>query len=564
MSDPYAIIRVSFGKQEIKMTVAGPAETTANGTKAEDLVKDAVIKPATKSRKELTKEESDFYKLIRLRATSNGVGQPYIASAIFRLTPISAPGLGTMGVDKFWRCYIDFEFMMEKGVEYAAGVLAHEPWHLLRDHNKRAENVGADKTPFLWNIAGDLEINDDIMDLVPKDSLFPGKGEFADFKPEQIAEVYYAQVKKIVEENQKTCQECGKPKKDQNGQQGDNQQGQNGQGQQNEAGDQNGQGDGSEGQSGDNSDQQGNGSGQGDQNGQQGQGGQAGDSHGHGTSGDTCECSGHGQGQGKGGMPNPNCGSGSGNLLDGYELAEGDAEAVDADEHESIKKQIAEEVRRYARSNPGTVGGSAQLWAENVLAHKPVSWRQVLRGQLKSAIAYKRGHTDYVRKRPARRQPIKDVVMPALRSPIPRIGLAIDTSGSNLHNLGVVIDEIGAMAKQVGVRGNDLVAFAVDTRKSGKLQKVNDPKQINLSGGGGTDMRVAYTELAGISPKVDIGIILTDGETPWPTEAPSNNVKYITVIMVDGSRNWSQNVIDEAEQAIGRWSKIVVVDVENG
>ena len=553
MSVGYAIIRVSFGKQEIKMT---QNETTTTGAKAEDLVKDAVIKPATKSRKELTKEESDFFKLIRLRATSNGVGQPYIASAIFRLTPISAPGLGTMGVDKFWRCYIDFEFMMEKGVEYAAGVLAHEPWHLLRDHNKRAETVGADKTPFLWNIAGDLEINDDIMDLVPKDSLFPGKGEFADFKPEQIAEVYYAQVKKIVEENQKTCQQCGKPKADQNGQQQQNgdQQGQGQQGGQ--SGDQQGEGsgDGSEGQSG-NQQGQGGGSGQGEQ---QGQGGPSGDGHEHGDNGEET-CSGHGNGTG---LPNPNCGSGSGNALDGYELAEVDAEAVDGDEHESIKKQIAEEIRRYARSNPGKVGGSAQVWAENVLAHKPVSWRQVLRGQLKSAIAYKRGHTDYVRKRPARRQPIKDVVFPALRSPVPRIGLAIDTSGSNLHKLGVIIDEISAMTKQVGVRGNDLVAFAVDTRKSGKLQKVTDPKKIDLSGGGGTDMRVAYTELATISPKIDIGIILTDGETPWPTEAPSNNVKYITVIIVDGSRNWTQNIIDEAEKAVGRWSKIVVVDVD--
>lgn len=507
-------------------------ETTTTGAKAEDLVKDAVIRPATKSRKELTKEESDFYKLIRLRATSNGVGQPYIASAIFRLTPISAPGLGTMGVDKFWRCYIDFEFMMEKGVEYAAGVLAHEPWHLLRDHNKRAENVGADKTPFLWNIAGDLEINDDIMELVPKDSLFPGKGKFADFKPEQIAEVYYAQVKKIVEENQKTCQQCGKPKADPNGQQQQN-------------GDQQGQG------------QQG--SGQGDQQGQGQQGGGSGDGHGHSDNGQET-CSGHGNGQG--GLPNPNCGSGSGNTLEGYELSEGEAEAVDSDEHESIKKQIAEEIRRYSRSNPGKVGGSAQIWADAVLAHKPVSWRQVLRGQLKSAIAYKRGHTDYVRKRPARRQPIKDVVMPALRSPVPRIGLAIDTSGSNLHKLGVIIDEISAMTKQVGVRGNDLVAFAVDTRKSGKLQKVTDPKKIDLTGGGGTDMRVAYTELATISPKVDIGIILTDGETPWPTEPPSRNVKYITVIVVDSGRNWTQNIIDEAEKAVGGWSKIVVVDVE--
>ena len=521
-------------------------EKTAETVQAEATEK--LAKNSQKSRKELTREEADFYKLIRLRATAAGVGQPYIASAIFRLTPISAPGLGTMGVDKFWRCYIDFDFMMEKGVEYAAGVLAHEPWHLLRDHNKRAANVGADdpRYSFLWNIAGDLEINDDIMNLVPKDSCFPGKGQFADFAMNQIAEVYFAQVKKLADEQNKDCQQCGKPK-DQNGQQGENQQGEGQSGdsgdkseQQGESADsQNGQGDSGDGQS------------------QQGSG-----------SGESCSCphdgqgSGSGQGQpGQGGLPNPNCGSGSGNEIKEYELAEDDAESVDADEHESIKKQIAEQIRRQEMSNPGSTPGNAKLWADEVLAHKPVSWKQVLRGQVKAAVAYKRGHTDYVRKRPARRQPIKDVVMPALRSPSPRIGLAIDTSGSNLHKLGVVLDEISRMTKQVGVRGNDLLAFAVDTRKSGKIQKVTDPKKIDLNGGGGTDMRVAYTELANLTPKVDIGIILTDGETPWPTEAPSHHVKYITIVMVDMERNYSERIVAEAEKALGSWSKVVVVDV---
>lgn len=506
-------------------------EKTQETTQAE--ASEKLTQGNTKSRKELTKEEADFYKLIRLRATATGVGQPYIASAIFRLTPISAPGLQTMGVDKFWRCYIDFDYMMEKGVEYAAGVLAHEPWHLLRDHNKRAVNVGADNPQysFLWNIAGDLEINDDIMNLVPKDSCFPGKGQFADLPMNQIAEVYFAQVKKMAEEANKDCQQCGKPKSDQNSPQ-----------------------EGSESQQGD---------------GQQGQSdSENGDSNSNGQSSETCSCPHNSQGdsssqgqQGQGGLPNPNCGSGSGNEIKEYELAEGDAEAVDADEHESIKKQIAEEIRRQEMSNPGSTPGNAKLWADEVLAHKPVSWKQVLRGQVKAAVAYKRGHTDYVRKRPARRQPIKDVVMPALRSPSPRIGLAIDTSGSNLHKLGVVLDEIGRMTKQVGVRGNDLLAFAVDTRKSGKIQKVTDPKKIDLNGGGGTDMRVAYTELAKLTPKVDIGIILTDGETPWPTEAPSHNVKYITVIMVDMERPYSERIIQEAENALSSWSKVVVVDV---
>lgn len=516
------------------MTVATPAEQTSK-------VAEPTSNQQGKSRKDLTKEEADFYKLIRLRATQAGIGQPYIANAIFRLTPISAPGLGTMGVDKFWRCYIDFEFMMAKGVEYAAGVLAHEPWHLLRGHNERAERIGADKTPFLWNIAGDLEINDDIMNLVPKDSLFPGKGQFADYEPNQMAEFYFEKVKAEADKNKPECPVHNPPKNEQ----GEQEQGDN-------AGDQSGN------QSGDQQGENGSGQSSGDQ---QGQG------QGNGSGQDECACGkgGNGSGQGgnqQGGLDGGNCGSGTEKFKE-YELGEGDAEAVDGDEAESIRKQVAEAIRRHEMSNPGTIGGNAKLWADEVLAHKPVSWKQVLRGQIKDAIAWKRGHTDYNRKRPARRQPVKDVMFPALRSPQPRIGLAIDTSGSNLGNLGVVLDEISRITKQVGVRGQDLLAFSVDTRKAEtKFQPVNDAKKIDLNGGGGTDMRVAYEELANLKGKVDIGIVLTDGETPWPTQAPTNAVKFITLIMVQQGSSWAERVIADAEQAVGSWSKIVVIEVE--
>jgi predicted metal-dependent peptidase len=537
------------------MTVATPAEQTSK-------VAEPTANKQGKSNKNLTPEEADFYKLIRLRATQAGIGQPYIANAIFRLTPISAPGLGTMGVDKFWRCYIDFEFMMEKGVEYAAGVLAHEPWHLLRSHNERGERIGADKTPFLWNVAGDLEINDDIMNLVPKDSLFPGKGQFADYAPNQLAEFYYEKVKEEADKNKPECP-VHNPPKNEKGEQGEgnesgDQQGEgsgqgqeqgNGSGQGNEQGEGQGEGSGS-GQAGDQQGQgQGNGSGQGQQGNQQGEG-------------SGCSC-GKGKGKGgQGGIQGGNCGSGTEEIKE-YELGEDGAESVDADEAESIRKQVAEAIRRHEMSNPGTVGGNAKLWAEEVLAHKPVSWKQVLRGQIKDAIAWKRGHTDYSRKRPARRQPVKDVIFPALRSPQPRIGLAIDTSGSNLGNLGVVLDEISRITKQVGVRGQDLLAFSVDTRKvETKFQPVNDVKKLDLNGGGGTDMRVAYEELANLKGKVDIGIVLTDGETPWPTQAPTNAVKFITLIMVQKDSSWADKVIQEAEKNVGSWSKIVVIEVE--
>jgi len=487
-----------------------------------------------KSRKTLTKDEQDFYKLIRLRATASGVGQPYIASAIFRLTPIAAPGLKTMGVDKFWRCYIDFDFMMEKGVEYAAGVLAHEPWHLLRDHNKRSEKIGADKyPPLMWNIAGDLEINDDIPKLIPEDSLFPTQGEFVDYPEGELAEVYFEKLKQDIK-----CSQCSKPMFGSNS--SESSEGQNAPA----GGETNNDDSASDGSDSDGSDSGSDGS-QGDQEGSA--------SNSDSQGGDTCSCPRKMKVQ---------CGSGAGNELEGYELAEGEAEAVDSEEHESIKTMVAEEVRKYERSNPGSIPGSAKTWAEAVLAHKPVSWKQVLRGEVKRAIAWKRGQTDYQKKRPSRRQPVKDVIYPALRSPSPRIGIAVDTSASNVHNLGVVLKEIEAIIKQVGVRGRDLLVFSVDVVKSGKLQPVSDVSKIEFAGGGGTDMRVAYRELGDIKPAVDIGIVITDGETPWLSEAPKYGLRYITVIMTDENSNYSENVKQEAANALADWSKTIFVNVD--
>lgn len=486
-------------------------------------------KSAQKSRSTLTPEEAQFFKLVRLRATSAGVGQPYIAPAIFRLTPISAPGLQTMGVDKFWRVYVDFEYMMEKGVEFAAGVLAHEPWHLLRDHNKRAEAVGADKTPLVWNYAGDLEINDDIVNLIPKDSIFPGRGQFADYKPQQIAEVYYQQLMEQIKKDQPQDGGSSCP------QHGDNPQGSGEQGNQN--GEQQGSGEGSS---------------QGDSN----QGGDI-----HGQQGKPCSC-------GKG---NPiedkfgkaNCGSGSGNDLGEYELAEGDAESVDADEHDSIKKQIAEEIKRQERSNPGSTPAHIKQWADATLEHKPVSWQQVLRGQVKSAISWKRGQTDYVRTRPARRQPIKDVIMPALRSPKPRILVGVDTSGSNLHNLGVVLQEIGAIAKQVGVRGEELMVCSIDTEvKDAKFQKFSDIKDVKFIGGGGTRMETFFETADAHANKADIFILLTDGECSWNYQ-PKARGKFITCIIIDEQSNYGERCVSEAEDAISSWSKVIPIRVKS-
>ena len=42
------------------------------------------------------------------------------------------------------------------------------------------------------------------------------------------------------------------------------------------------------------------------------------------------------------------------------------------------------------------------------------------------------------------------------------------------------------------------------------------PKNVELAGGGGTDMRVLIVAAAEQKPKPDLIVVCTDGYTPWP------------------------------------------------
>ena len=86
--------------------------------------------------------------------------RPYLAAALWALVPVERTGLGTLAVDRWWRLYFDPAVCSAWTVEQLAGVLYHEVCHLLRAHHERAETICAQ--PELFNVCGDLEINDDL------------------------------------------------------------------------------------------------------------------------------------------------------------------------------------------------------------------------------------------------------------------------------------------------------------------------------------------------------------------------------------------------------------------
>ncbi|MFD5972507.1 vWA domain-containing protein [Streptomyces bacillaris] len=94
--------------------------------------------------------------------------RPYLATALFALHTVESRRVPTMGVDRYWRCYVSPAFVARTPVEELAGVWVHEVSHLLRDHHGRSDRVARQRgltgpgDRLRMNIAADCEINDDV------------------------------------------------------------------------------------------------------------------------------------------------------------------------------------------------------------------------------------------------------------------------------------------------------------------------------------------------------------------------------------------------------------------
>lgn len=100
--------------------------------------------------------------------------RPYYGRALNALAVRLRPGLGTVAVDRHWRLYVDPDWLATLSpVEQATVLAAHEVEHLLRRHD-RMSGIGVDRRAI--NIAGDVEINDDIgpNESLPPNCVCPG------------------------------------------------------------------------------------------------------------------------------------------------------------------------------------------------------------------------------------------------------------------------------------------------------------------------------------------------------------------------------------------------------
>jgi len=208
------------------------------------------------------------------------------------------------------------------------------------------------------------------------------------------------------------------------------------------------------------------------------------------------------------------CGSGA----DGVPRPDDGPPARPAWQADLLRRQVAQDVIAHAKL-AGNVPAGLLRWAEEILDPK-INWRRVLAAELRRAVAEVSGAVDYSYRRPSRRAAVAgNVVLPALRRPVPDVAVVCDTSGSMTEDLlAAALAEVEGLMRALGM-ARQVRVLACDTAV-GAAQRVNSARQVQLVGGGGTNMGTGIAAAVALRPRPAITVVLTDGYTPWPAAAP--------------------------------------------
>lgn len=415
---------------------------------------------------------------------------PYFRTVLVGLAPVEVKGLGTIGVTKNGVLLVDYDFLAKVTPAQCAGLMVHEVMHIVLKHCDRRGS----RDPKLDNMAGDLAINPAIVDM----GLELPDGELAGLFPEKFGfprgltkDEYYELLLKEVQKQPQPGQSGAKGKA---GQRGDEPGGKGGKGEPDEPNDEQGEG-GSGGD--DDHDHDGKGAG--------GQGGESQD-------GDDKPHTGGGW-----------CGSCAGRAMPNEPEEDNEANRSEA-EVERMVRAVAEAVREHAAKGIGKVPAGLARWAEKALEPARIPWQTKLALITRNAVAWRDGAVDHRYDAPGRRQagigygPGKPI-MPRLRQPVPRVAIAVDTSGSmGTNELRDACREAAGVLKAVGA---DVEFLACDCRVH-TLQPVRRWEDIPalLKGGGGTDFNPIFEALDKRRPRPEVVVVMTDGMGPAPAQAP--------------------------------------------
>jgi len=252
-----------------------------------------------------------------------------------------------------------------------------------------------------------------------------------------------------------------------------------------------------------------------------------------------CNGGNHKPGEGAGEVSNPgagqprDCGSGAHGQPREWELPAPTDETPGIGEGEAalLRKAVAREVADAAKKDRGSVPAGWQRWADALLTPPTIPWERELAALMHNAITMAAGCVDYSYARPSRRGTFGGVIQPALRRPQPEATVVLDTSASmSQRDVTAALCEIDGILRAVGQRRVPVICCDA---QAAPVQRVSSAMNVTLIGGGGTDMGAGIA--AAVKLKSRVIIVLTDGETPWPTEAPRGAQLVVGLVRQEGA-----------------------------
>jgi predicted metal-dependent peptidase len=210
------------------------------------------------------------------------------------------------------------------------------------------------------------------------------------------------------------------------------------------------------------------------------------------------------------------CGSGADGQGRPWELGPDGAHGLSKQQRDAVRFRVAEGIR----GRPGDAPEGWRRWADEAF-HPPQPWRRLLGAAIRSAASAPGVGEDHSYRRPSRRSAsVPGVLLPSLHHTPPRVCVVIDTSGSvSDAELGSALLEVAAISRAVGGR-RDLVSVISCDAAAGGAVPLCRAENIELVGGGGTDLRSGFARALRSRPRPDVIVALTDGQTPWPAAQP--------------------------------------------
>ncbi|MFH8798281.1 VWA-like domain-containing protein [Streptomyces sp. NPDC017936] len=247
------------------------------------------------------------------------------------------------------------------------------------------------------------------------------------------------------------------------------------------------------------------------------------------------------------------CGSGADGQDRPWELGPEGAHGLSRQQRDAVRFRVAEGIK----GRPGDAPEGWRRWADEAF-HPPQPWRRLLGAAVRSAAGAPGVGENHSYRRPSRRSAaVPGVLLPSLRRTPPRVCIVIDTSGSvSDAELGSALLEVAAISRAVGGR-RDLVSVISCDAAAGVAVPLCRAENIELVGGGGTDLRSGFARALRSRPRPDVIVALTDGQTPWPSAQPP--CRTVVGLFPRPARPVDEEDPDHVPDTPPPWARVVTI-----